>query len=78
MFGRVIRTFWGEARLYYLHSESDGGLEAENAAMTSPHLFPFFVLQTGWSENVVQGLSLRRGHVGLPEVHHEDHPGAVV
>lgn len=42
------------------------------------HLFPFFLLQTGRSENVVQGLSLCGGHVGVPEVHHEDHPGPVV
>lgn len=51
---------------------------AEKAAVTSSHLFPFLLLQTGRSENVVQGLSLRGGYVGVPEVHHEDHPGPVV
>lgn len=50
----------------------------DSEAITSSHLFPFFLLQTGRSENVVQGLSLCGGHVGVPEVHHEDHPGPVV
>lgn len=46
-------------------------------AFLTPRLFPFLVLQAARSKNVVQGLSLGCGHIGVPEVHHEDHPGAV-